>query len=498
MAMLRPDLVVELIKRQMGQDIHYSFHGQDYTPESISALILRELARAAQEETGGQVCDVVITVPAFFGVLEREATRKAGQIAGLNVLAVLDEPVAAALAYQTIENYAETRHLFIYDLGGGTFDATVIRLEGNDIQVVCTDGDHHLGGADWDSKIMDFLLCGFTDQYPQLDPGEDEQFMQELAASAEQLKRALSHTLTSKHNVRLYGSVVQLELTREHMEELTSELLERTMEISERTIATAREKGVERFDDVLLVGGMTRTPAIAATLHERFKMEPKSYDPDQAVAKGAALYAAIQKAKIGMPADGKDETPQAPQSTADQPGVSVEQIAATAVASSALLPFIRTLAAKGADDVYLSLRRLNFSIHPRNANSSPPRGSVVRIADKVTKLLLELPPALTGDDQQSLHRLLESFVHHPPDLRARWLRVRPSNDGVGWNVQLTDEIPHDSIILEGSRPIDTSELKNNQIADLAVEPKHERIIELEHERKLLREIVKYLADEFTP
>ena len=303
-ALLAPHLVVELIKRQMGQDVHYSFHGQDHTPESISALILRELARAAREQTGEEVRDVVITVPAYFGVLEREATRKAGQIAGLNVLDVLAEPVAAALNYEALGENSGARHIFIYDLGGGTFDTTVIRIEGDNIQVVCTDGNHHLGGADWDSAIIDFLLNGFTEQYPQLDPAGDEQFMQDLATSAEQLKKQLSATQARKHNVRFDGQVVQLELTREHLEELTSELLERTMEITERTIATAREKGVEHFDDVLLVGGMTITPAIARTLRERFGLEARLQDPHLAVAKGAALFALMQKVKEGMSGEG--------------------------------------------------------------------------------------------------------------------------------------------------------------------------------------------------
>src|SRR5215472_9528903 len=167
-AVLLPDLVKEMVKRQMGEDVHYRYHGQDHTPESVSALILRELARAAGEQTGETVHDVVITVPAYFGVLEREATRKAGEIAGLNVLDVLAEPVAAALAYQTLGKAEGVRHLFVYDLGGGTFDTTVIRIDGDDIQVVCTDGNHHLGGADWDNKIINFLLSGFTSQYPDL------------------------------------------------------------------------------------------------------------------------------------------------------------------------------------------------------------------------------------------------------------------------------------------------------------------------------------------
>ena len=329
-ALLAPHLVVELIKRQMGEDVHYSFHGQDHTPESISALILRELANAAQQQTGDEVHDVVITVPAYFGLLEREATRRAGEIAGLNVLDVLAEPVAAALNYQVLdqgEGQPGRRHIFIYDLGGGTFDTTVIRIDGDDIQVICTDGNHHLGGADWDSTIVDFLLRGFAEQYPGLDPGGDEQFMQDLATSAEQLKKALSATQSRKHNVRFDGSVVQLELTRDHLGELTSELLERTMEITERTIATAREKGVERFDDVLLVGGMTITPAIAQTLKERFGLDARLQDPHLAVAKGAAIFALMKKVKVSMP--GEDEArpdKDAAREVADQLGISVEQV----------------------------------------------------------------------------------------------------------------------------------------------------------------------------
>ena len=322
MTVLAPHMVVEHIKRRMGEGAHYSFHGQDHTPESISALILRELARSAQEQTGEEVKDVVITVPAYFGLLEREATRKAGEIAGLNVLDVLAEPVAAALNYQALGEGGGQRHIFVYDLGGGTFDTTVIRIDGDDIHVVCTDGNNHLGGADWDSAISDFLLRTFTEQYPQLDPGGDEEFMQELIISAEQLKKALSAMVARRHNLRFDGSVVQVELTREHFEELTSELLERTMEITERTIATARSKGVERFNDVLLVGGMTIMPAVARTLKERFGLETRQQDPQLAVAKGAALFALLKKVKVSLP-DGHG--PGAAQQVATELGISEKQ-----------------------------------------------------------------------------------------------------------------------------------------------------------------------------
>ena len=244
-ALLVPQLVRELVKRDMGQDVRYEYHGQSFTPESVSALILRALAIPAEEQTGEPVEDVVITVPAYFGLQEREATRRAGQIAGLNVLDVLPEPVAAALSYQSISEDTATRHIFVYDLGGGTFDTTVMRLEGNDVQVVCVDGNHRLGGAEWDQKVMDFLLQGFAEQYPQLDPGGDEQFMQDLATSAEELKKALSAVQSRRHNMRFDGSVVSVELSREHIEELTAELLEQTMEITGKTLATARDRGVD-------------------------------------------------------------------------------------------------------------------------------------------------------------------------------------------------------------------------------------------------------------
>jgi molecular chaperone DnaK len=321
-AILFPGQIAELVKREMGQEVHYNFFGQDHTPESISALILRELARAAEASTGEKVEDVVITVPAYFGVLEREATRKAGQIAGLNVLNVLAEPVAAALDYQALSDSAGVRHIFVYDLGGGTFDTTVIRLDGHDVQVVCTDGNHRLGGADWDNKIIEFLLKSFTDQNPDLDPGGDEQFMQELAIAAEQLKRALSAATTRRYNARYSGAVAQLELTREQLESLTSELLERTMQITERTIETARQKGVSEFDDVLLVGGMTLMPSIAQTLKERFGLQARLQDPHLAVAKGAARFALMQKVKVSM----LEEGDQAAEEVADRLGISVQQV----------------------------------------------------------------------------------------------------------------------------------------------------------------------------
>ncbi|MCY9782514.1 Hsp70 family protein [Nocardiopsis sp. EMB25] len=336
-AILFPEQVVSLVKRQMGESAGYEFHGHTHTPETISALILRELARAAGEHDRGTVEDVVITVPAYFGITEKEATRRAGEIAGLNVLDIVPEPVAAALHYQSLDTDAGVRHLLVYDLGGGTFDTTVIRVEDNDVRVVCTDGDHRLGGADWDEKLTDFLLERFVAEHPDPDPGGDEQFLQDLATAAEQIKKSLSTRENARHNLRFEGSAVRVELTRDDFEELTSDLLERTLAITERTIGAARERGVTHFDDVLLVGGMTRMPAVARTLRDRFGFDAHIHEPDLAVAKGAALFALVRQVKnvMGTAADGGDRARRAGEVAAalNIPTAQVEQLADKSITS---------------------------------------------------------------------------------------------------------------------------------------------------------------------
>ncbi len=299
-ALIAPDLVARLVKRDMGTSAQYAFHGERHTPETVSALILRELARTAREGSdlpGQEVRDVVITVPAYFGVAEREATRRAGQLAGLTVLDVLAEPVAAAMHYQVVtKKVTGPRHVLVYDLGGGTFDTTVIRLDGDDIKVLCTDGDPRLGGADWDEIIVGYLLEQFAAQHPALRPDEDAGFMQDLYITAERLKKELSSVMSRRHFLRYRGAVTQVELTRDTLEKLTAHLLDRTISVTERTISTARRKGVTSFDEVLLVGGMTRTPAVSRVLAERLGLAARFHEPELAVAKGAALFAVLRLA----------------------------------------------------------------------------------------------------------------------------------------------------------------------------------------------------------
>ena len=295
-----PHLVAQLIKRDMGEpDRLFTYHKQKYTPEMISAFILRDLARSVSAALDETVRNVVITTPAYFTVAAREATRRAGEIAGLTVLDVLPEPVAAALSYQDYQRSAGVRNVLVFDLGGGTLDTTVIRLDGNDVAVICTDGDQRLGGADWDQRIGAYLLKEFRERHPQLDPSADESFMQDMAMKAESLKRDLSSRSTRRLSLRFAGAAAQVELSRERMEELTADLLERALTIAQRTMDEARRrKGQVDISEVVLVGGMTRMPAVAEQLAKRFGLEIKRHEPDLAVARGAALFALLTEARL--------------------------------------------------------------------------------------------------------------------------------------------------------------------------------------------------------
>jgi molecular chaperone DnaK len=342
-ALLDPHRVAQLVKRDMGKDISYEYNGERHTPESVSALILRELVRAVGEQAREVMKDVVITVPAYSGVAEREATRRAGQIAGLNVLDILAEPVAAALSYRVDRDADDVRHVLVYDLGGGTFDVSVVRLDGDDISVVCTDGIADLGGADWDKVIADFLLGQFIAEHPGSGPGSDPRFMQDLLISAEQLKKDLGVVHARRRILRFGGLVTRAELDRAQVDELTAPLLERTVAVTERAVGTARQLGVMRLDSLLLVGGMSRLPSVAQALKERLGLDPQRHDPDLAVAKGAALFALMR----ALTSDG-ELTAEAADDAAARTGMSVPRVVALAAKRiRTVLP--RSFGIKGVD-----------------------------------------------------------------------------------------------------------------------------------------------------
>lgn len=291
-AFIDADRVVSLIKRHMGEDREYEFHGEVYTPESISALILRRLATDAGNYTGGPVEQVVISVPAYFGARQKEATYQAGLIAGLDVVGILPEPVAAAVHYDITKGGAG-KTVLVYDLGGGTFDTSVIDVGASEITVICTDGDTNLGGADWDARIRDHLLERFVAQAaPSEPPDDDAEFLQEIANKAEEVKRQLSSQESRPVQVRFAGAAARIDVTRAEFETMSKDLLDRTIEIVRRTLDTLQQRSPgATIDEVLLVGGSTRMPMVSARLAEEFGWDPKLHEPELAVAKGAAIFA---------------------------------------------------------------------------------------------------------------------------------------------------------------------------------------------------------------
>jgi molecular chaperone DnaK len=316
-AMLYPDRVVERVKRSMGRELSWDFDDQNHTPESISALILKQLAQDAAAETGREVSDVVITVPAYFGMLERDATRNAGRIAGLNVIGIVPEPVAAALQYEVAEDGPD-RVVLVYDLGGGTFDTTVIRIAAKSIEVLCTDGDQELGGVDWDDRLTEYVLDEFIAKAsPAEDPREDRQFLQDLRRQVEELKRDLSGVNSRGFPIRFGGAAAMVEVTREAFERVTADLLDSTLRYTDRTLEKLAAKlGVDdpaqRIDEVLLVGGSSRMPAVKAALEQKYGWSPKLHDPDLAVAKGAAKFALSRAAWEWDKPEGGESTAAAP------------------------------------------------------------------------------------------------------------------------------------------------------------------------------------------
>jgi molecular chaperone DnaK (HSP70) len=308
-----PDQVVSLIKREMGdRDWQRMFFGKEYTPPSISAIILSALAKDAETDTGRQVSDAVITVPAYFGLLEKDATRQAGQIAGLNVIGIVPEPVAAALHYG-MSGSADGSTFLVYDLGGGTFDISLIKMTDSSVEVLAVGGDHRLGGADWDDKLFNYIVDQTIAQCGDESLRDDEAQLQELRTLAEKTKRDLSRAESKKLIVRSTGVAANFTVTRKQLEEMTADLLDETIRITKRTLDEAEKRypGVgQQISALLLVGGSSRMPAVAEALKREFSWEPQLTDPDLAVAKGAALYAAGQTVRYveSGDADGQART----------------------------------------------------------------------------------------------------------------------------------------------------------------------------------------------
>ena len=287
--------VVTLIKREMGTKWRGVFDDKEYTPEAISALILKYLVQGA-EQAGHKVKNVVITCPAYFGGSERLATKNAGIIAGLNVLAVVDEPIAAALNYGVSVEDGETKNVIVYDLGGGTFDVSVVRIEKNSVSVICSDGNHKLGGADWDAALEQLLVSGFTESCPSAgNPLDDPDSAYELKTQAEKVKKKLSSAKETSVAVSHNGEKAKVVISRADFEAATRSLLDETIDFTDSMLAYAKEKaGVQKIDEFLLVGGSTYMPQVMELIREKYRdplgVEPKVFEPNYAVSKGAAVF----------------------------------------------------------------------------------------------------------------------------------------------------------------------------------------------------------------
>lgn len=303
-AVTNVDRTVSSVKRHMGTDWTFDVDGKKWTPQEISARILQKLKRDAEQYLGDTVTDAVITVPAYFNDAERQATKEAGEIAGLNVLRIINEPTAAALAYG-LDKGKEDELILVFDLGGGTFDVSLLEVGKDDdfstIQVRATAGDNRLGGDDWDQRLVDYLITQFR-QTTGVDVSGDKIALQRLKEAAEQAKKELSSSTSTSVNLPYLsltdsGPVSLSEtITRAKFEDLTKDLLDRTKKPFEDVI---REAGIKvgDIDHVVLVGGSTRMPAVSELVKkETGGQEPnKGVNPDEVVAVGAALQAGVLK-----------------------------------------------------------------------------------------------------------------------------------------------------------------------------------------------------------
>ena len=300
-AITNPDNTVRSIKRQIGTNWKEKFENKEYTPQEVSARILQKLKRDAESYIGEDVTDAVITVPAYFNDAERQATKEAGQIAGLNVLRIINEPTAAALAYGLENN--EDQKILVYDLGGGTFDVSVLEISEGVFEVKSTSGDSKLGGDDWDERVMEWLVDKFKSS-TGIDISEDKMAMQRIKEGAEKAKIELSSTTETEVNLPFItanesGPQHLLEkLSRSEFEKITSDLVDRTKDPVNKAVEDA---GLSFSDiqHIILVGGSTRIPAVQALVKSMTGKDPsKGVNPDEVVASGAAIQAGVLKGDV--------------------------------------------------------------------------------------------------------------------------------------------------------------------------------------------------------
>jgi molecular chaperone DnaK len=295
-AITNPDRTIISIKRHMGTDHKVTIDGRSYTPQEISAMILQKLKSDAEAFLGEKVTQAVITVPAYFSDSQRQATRDAGKIAGLDVLRIVNEPTAAALAYGLDKEGEHT--ILVFDLGGGTFDVSILELGDGVFEVKATSGNNRLGGDDFDDRIMNYLADSFKKEYG-IDLRLDKMAMQRLKDAAEKAKKELSSTLTTTISLPFISADatgpkhLEVNLTRAKFEELTADLVEATLSPTRQALSDAG-LSADKIDRVILVGGSTRIPAVQEAVKKLIGKDPsKGVNPDEVVAVGAGIQAGV-------------------------------------------------------------------------------------------------------------------------------------------------------------------------------------------------------------
>ena len=296
-AVAYPEQIVEFVKRHMGDDDYsFEYRGESYSAERLSGFMMAKLKHDAELRLGHAVDQAVITVPAYFGDRQRRATMKAGELAGFKVLALLNEPTAAAYAYG-LANPGIDKRLLVFDLGGGTFDVSVVRVHGNEITVLATTGDHQLGGKDWDDALIRYAADQFAQRHG-IDPLDDLAAYHDLRSKCTSAKLSLS----KRPKVQLFydykGKILRLEITREKFEDLTASLLQRCEALTRDVMDDAKLQPSD-IDTIVLAGGSTRMPMVRDMIRGRFDKEPATdINPDECVALGAALTAAIESSRL--------------------------------------------------------------------------------------------------------------------------------------------------------------------------------------------------------